>query len=145
MVSVLSLGITSCGDDDDNTSSIPSVTDSENSETNKNTDLIGWWTCYVDGSFGRNGGDKNYLAIHFVNDQVAVWYGGVTNKQQEGWIYALTINGERYYVDPEYKNTLSYYREKNTIITTKGWTWTILNGKIYDDSDEFTKNSSVRD
>lgn len=142
MVSMLSVAITSCGDDPVDPTPQP-----DPEQNRVNADLIGWWTCYQDDiAFTLDDRDsKHYYAIHFVDDQVAVWYGGVTSKQLDGFVYALTINGEKYYVEPQYKQVKSYYRDKNTILFTDGGTLTILNGKIYFDSYELIKNSSVRE
>lgn len=148
MVSMLSVVITSCGDDDDDPTPPVTTPEKSNQEQNfVNSDLIGWWTCYEGGIYydydGADNGYNHYLVIHFVDDQVAVWYGGVTNKQLGGYVYALTIKGEKYYVEPRFKQVFSYYRDKSTILLTSGGTWTILDGKIYSDSYEFIKNSSA--
>jgi len=142
MVSMLSFSITSCGDDDEDENPTKQVDPVQNPV---NADLIGWWTSYQDGiAFTLDDFDsKHYYVIHFVDDQVAVWYGGVTSKQLEEYVYALTINGEKYYVRPKFKQVKSYYRDKNTILLTDGGTWTILDGKIYSDSYEFIKNPSA--
>ena len=85
------------------------------------------------------------LCYHFIDDQVAVWYGAVSNVQNEVFSsYVATIDGENCYAEPEYKFNVAYIRDRNVItVTSRGWQMTIMDGKIYKDDEEFVKNTSV--
>ena len=131
----MTMGFTACSSDDDEDGKKPE----EQKEQYINSDLIGWWICrwIVDGNA------RQYLAIHFIDDQVAVWYGDLENTQAQGGTYTATIDGEKFYADDYYTRRFAYIRDGNVITFSGGGTFTIIDGKIYWEQYDFVKDDTV--